>query len=304
MPQFCAQYSEAVGEPLAGTGTHKQRNLLLSWPIGQWLRTFHQAKDMSAAVGERTRVLTESTRRVNLMHRADQPHDRHRAYLMPEQQAYDVPRADLDAFLAAVQDDRSLDAWHIGPAPTRLVLCCTHGVKDRCCAKFGNARYKAMTEVARQYPGEFEIWQSTHLGGCRLASSALVFPSLRKYGRIGPEDIEPLLASERLYRPYLRCYRGDGALTAAQQVAEVEARRQLAEQGIYPQRLAVLAEQGGADQTLAVTLAWHSQDAQGEHTVVVKPWVVNRFGTCADIDEGLPPDRHETWLPITQVVEI
>lgn len=297
MPQFCAQYSQAVGEPLAGTGTHKDRNLLLSWPIGQWTRTFHQARDMSEAVSERMRALNESGRRVNLIHRGAQRAGWHRAYLMPEQQAYDIPRAELDAFLAAVQAERSLDAWHSGPVSQRVVLCCTHGVKDRCCAKSGNARYKALTEAARQYAGEFEIWQSTHLGGCRLASAALVFPALHKYGRIQPEDVEPLLASERQDRPYLPCYRGAATLTPVQQVAEVEARRRLAERGVYPSRLTVLSERSLDDAHRVVDLRWETATGSEALSLTLSALAVDRFGTCADIDEGLSPDRHETWVP-------
>lgn len=72
-----------------------------------------------------------------------------------------------------------------------LVLCCTHGRHDRCCAKFGFAAYKALVAAAeRRWRDRFSVWEVTHLGGCRLAASVMLFPEMRKYGRLAPADAE------------------------------------------------------------------------------------------------------------------
>lgn len=301
MTEFCAQYSRDVGEPLAGTATHAQSNLLLSWPIGHWTRTYHQAKTMTPEVAQAVRDLVNSGRRINLIHRADQPRNVHRAYRMPECEAYDIPTDELHDFLTALHLGRALDAWFVGPAEQRIVLCCTHGVKDKCCAKFGNASFKALDEAAQSYPGEFEIWQSTHLGGCRLASAALVFPALRKYGRIEPEQATALLDTERRDQPYLPCYRGDAALSPAQQIADIEARNQLQRVGIEPCRVSIVAEQSHDNGDQHFEMRWQTSDSSGNLNIELNPITTVRYATCADIDAGEPPVEHPTWQP--QVVD-
>lgn len=300
MPTFCAQYSRDVGEPLAGTGVHPRTNLLLSWPIGCWTRTFHQAKDMTERVSERVKELVESGRRINLIHRADQPKGWHRAYLMPEKQAYDIPGDEVEAFLAALQHGEPLDAWQSGEVRHKVVLCCTHGVKDKCCAKFGNASFKALSEAAAKWNGTFEVWQSTHLGGCRLASAALVFPDMHKYGRIDPEQAPALLNSESQNQPFLPCYRGDGALTPAQQVADIEARQRLAAEGTYPKRLSIQSEATRSGEEATFDFLWQTEVDEGRLTVQLEAMTVTRYGTCSDIDDDEAPVDHSTWRPVTQ----
>lgn len=298
MTEFCAQYSRDVGEPLAGTATHAQSNLLLSWPIGQWTRTYHQARTMTPEVSQTVRELVDNGRRINLIHRADQPPGMHRAYTMPECQAFDIPTDQLHDFLTAVQQNQPLDRWHQGEVSTRLLLCCTHGVKDKCCAKFGNASFKALDLASHAFPGEFEIWQSTHLGGCRLAASALVFPALRKYGRLEPEQALALLESERRDRPFLPSYRGDGALSPLVQIVDIAARNQLLSDGIEPHQVEILNETPLADGQVHYQVRWQTDDAAGELSLELEPITVHRYGTCADIDDAIPPTAHDTWQPL------
>ncbi|WP_108126181.1 sucrase ferredoxin [Saccharospirillum mangrovi] len=298
MTEFCAQYSRDVEEPLAGTAEHANQNLLLSWPIGQWTRTYHQAKTMTPEVSDAVRQLVESGRRVNLMHRADQPDGVHRAYLMPEQQAFDIPAEQLADFLAAVQQNQSLEPWSVGPVKHRVMLCCTHGVKDKCCAKFGNAGFKALDLASHAFPGEFEIWQSTHLGGCRLASSALVFPALRKYGRIEPEQALALLESERRDQPFLPSYRGDGTLGSVAQIVDIAARNQLQTDGIEPNQIEILTETPLANGQVRYQVRWQTEAAAGELRIELEPITSHRYGTCADIDDAIAPIAHATWQPV------
>lgn len=295
MVQFCAQYSRDVGEPLAGTGVHARSNLLLSWPIGQWTRTFHQAKDMTAEVARTVRELNETGRRINLIHQAGQPSELHRAYLMPERRAYDIPRDQLSDFLNALRQGESLQAWDLGEVTHRLVLCCTHGVKDKCCAKFGNASFKALQQAARRHPGQFEIWQSSHLGGCRLASAALVFPDMHKYGRVDREHAGALLQTQLSGQPYLPCYRGDGALSPAQQIADIEARRHLQFEGIEALEVTVLDDLPEAIEQYPLTVRWRSHNQQGELMIPLQSLTTQRYATCADIDQQLPPTPHSSW---------
>ncbi|GKW49023.1 sucrase ferredoxin [Halomonas sp. NCCP-2165] len=291
--QFCAVESAAQGDPLVGSGAHAERNLLLSWPRPKWGRNLRRANDMSEALLARLDALAEGGRRVNLIHRRDQPRDHHRLYLMPENRAFTVPRDELPAFLEAFERDADLTAWE-GPAPAGpLLLCCTHGKKDKCCAKFGYATYKALAEAVEARPDlPFEVWESTHLGGCRLAASALVFPALRKYGRIPPDDVIPLLESETAGRPYLPCYRGDSRLGPLEQCAQVAALEWLAERGEPATALEVVGVEARSERA-RVTLAWRGRDS-GEVSVTCESRELLRFDTCADID-GDGPSPSTVW---------
>ncbi|MFQ3231171.1 sucrase ferredoxin [Reinekea sp.] len=295
MTDFCAQYSRQVNEPLAGTGGHPQSNLLLSWPIGDWTRTFHQAKSMTNVVSKYISDLVGSGRRVNLIDHPDQPKHWHRAYLMPEQRAFKIPTFELEDFLAAFQSAQSLEAWETEPVEHKIVLCCTHGIKDKCCAKFGNASFKALDfAVKKNWLGHFEVWKSSHLGGCRLASAAVVFPAVRKYGRIEANHTVALLECEYQDLPYLPCYRGNGDLTPRQQIADIEARKTLASQGIQPFSMQVTSEHEQEDQT-TVEFQWQSDGNQGQVSIKLQPLTISRYGTCSDITSQYEPVTIRTW---------
>jgi hypothetical protein len=62
-----------------------------------------------------------------------------------------------------------------------LLLVCTHGKRDRCCALDGRALALAVTTVS-----ELDVWECSHLGGHRFAPTALVLPTGYTYGRLDP----------------------------------------------------------------------------------------------------------------------
>lgn len=60
-----------------------------------------------------------------------------------------------------------------------MLLVCTHGRRDRCCAVDGRALARAVAAV-----GGVDVWECTHLGGHRFAPTALVLPTGYVYGRL------------------------------------------------------------------------------------------------------------------------
>ncbi|MDN3525854.1 sucrase ferredoxin [Halomonas sabkhae] len=289
--RFCAEESRAIDDPLVGSGTHPARNLLLSWPRPKWQRNLRHASDMPAPLLEALHALPDEGRRVNLIHRREQSARLHRVFLMPERQAFDIPREALGDFIAALRRGDDLAAWQPATVERSLLLCCTHGKKDKCCARFGFSTYKALAEAVRQHDLPFEVWESTHLGGCRLAASALLLPQLRKYGRIGDDDILPLLASEARDRPYLPCYRGDARLTPQHQCAQVAALEWLAARGLEAD---VRIEDGGAanDETdHDLVVEWHTERQAGKLTIRCQAQELLRYDTCADLPNGPSPSR-------------
>lgn len=299
--RFCARESATLGDPLAGSAAHAEHNLLLSWPRAKWRRSLRQASDMPEAVSARLEAIAESGRRVNLIHRRDQPPDRHRLYLMPENRRYEVPRDALPAFLAALQEGESLARWEISPPQGPVLLCCTHGKKDKCCAKFGYATYRALAAAVADRGLPFEVWESTHLGGCRLAASAVVFPALRKYGRISDADVVPLLESEAANRLYLPCYRGDSRLSPLEQCAQVAALEWLAARNLQAE--VEVAEPSDPEAASCRLIAeWQTTDAHGRLAITCVQRTLERFDTCADLDADTPkPGRVWDVIGIAQL---
>lgn len=296
--RFCARESLSLGDLLAGSAAHAERNLLLSWPRAKWRRSLRQASDMSNEVTARLDAIAEAGRRVNLIHRRDQPSERHCLYLMPENRRYELTREELPVFLAALQRKESLAHWQVTSPAGPLLLCCTHGKKDKCCAKFGYAAYKALDSAVAKHALPFDVWESTHLGGCRLAASAVVFPALRKYGRIGDEDVLPLLESEMAGRPYLPCYRGDPRLSPIQQCAQVAALEWLAARGLHGD-VSVVESSGEESSQWRLDVDWRSTNATGRLAVSCEPRMLRRYDTCADLAAG-PPAASQVWVA-TQV---
>ncbi|QJQ98725.1 sucrase ferredoxin [Halomonas sp. PGE1] len=298
--RFCTQESLALGDPLAGSAAHAERNLLLSWPRPKWQRSLRQASDMCNEVSTRLEAIAEAGRRVNLIHRRDQPNARHCLYLMPENRRFEVTRNELSAFLAALERNEPLAHWEASPPGGALLLCCTHGRKDKCCAKFGYAAYKALDAAVTERDLPFEVWESTHLGGCRLAASAVVFPALRKYGRIGEEDVVPLLESEMANRPYLPCYRGDSRLSPVQQCAQVAALEWLASRSVHADVSVVQPSDGQESSQGWIAMDWRSASDTGRLAVRCEPRMIQRYDTCADLAAG-PPAASQVWVA-TQVM--
>ncbi|MGQ7274026.1 sucrase ferredoxin [Marinobacter sp. V034] len=292
---FCAVESEKVGDPLAGTGAHAQRNLLISWPSGKWLRSLRRAKDMAPDVIDGIEAVVESGRRVNLIHREQQSPEQHRVFLIPENLQLDLTRNELPAFLKALNTSASIEPWLPIPMSAPLVLCCTHGKKDKCCARFGYATFKSLEHAVNLNGYRFDVWQSSHLGGCRLATSAIVFPANRKYGRIAPDDILPFLEAESHDCPYLPCYRGNPELKPVEQCAEIAALQWLSARG-YTAKIEIESTQADSSGDITnVVVLWGAGASSGRLMVRCGASEVMRYDTCADIQpEG--PSLSTVWL--------
>lgn len=102
-----------------------------------------------------------------------------------------------------------------------LAIVCTHGKRDRCCAKFGVALAQDLTRE----PG-LAVLQSSHLGGHRFAAVVVTLPDGMTYGHLDASDAPGLAEAIRngaLYRPE-RHFRGRAGLDEPSQVADAQLR--------------------------------------------------------------------------------
>lgn len=88
-----------------------------------------------------------------------------------------------------------------------LFAICTNGRHDPCCAAYGTPVYQQMVAHA----GEDRVWQTTHLGGHRLAATLLAFPQGVAYGQINPADAEAIVNNHRAGYLLTHKYRGRSA---------------------------------------------------------------------------------------------
>lgn len=104
--------------------------------------------------------------------------------------------------------------------PDPVVLVCTHGRHDPCCAERGRPLAAA---VAARFPGL--VWEASHLGGDRFAGNLVVLPRGDYFGRLdpltGPDAVALYLAGSL----DLAHHRGRSTQSWPVQAAESAARR-------------------------------------------------------------------------------
>lgn len=104
-----------------------------------------------------------------------------------------------------------------------LHLVCTHGLRDRCCAKWGCEAYDGFLPHAAD-----DVWQTTHVGGHRFAANVVSLPHGICYGRVGAEHAERIALSHLRGEIFdLDHLRGRTSYDAAAQAADTFLRRRL-----------------------------------------------------------------------------
>src|SRR5581483_6803241 len=137
----------------------------------------------------------------------------------------DLFHAEVDAH----DDLLDLDLTGRGePLGHPLLLVCTHGKHDRCCARYGRPLYQALAEQAE----EDWVWQSSHLGGDRFAGNVVFLPEGLYFGRVGPGEAWPLLDEYLAGRILLENYRGRACYPFRVQAAERAVREATGLRGI------------------------------------------------------------------------
>ena len=119
--------------------------------------------------------------------------------------------------VAAYPDLLGLDFGDPGdPVAYPLLLVCTHGKHDACCARRGLPAYEALRELV----DEGWVWQSSHVGGDRFAGNVVCLPEGVYYGRVSAGDALQLLEEHLADRVHLDLYRGRSCYSFRVQAAE------------------------------------------------------------------------------------
>ena len=131
-------------------------------------------------------------------------------------------RQDIDDLSELVDATDSTPAgWPQHPDP--IVLVCTHGRHDPCCATFG----RPLVRHLQAGPSADLVWESSHVGGDRFAANVVVLPESLYFGRMTAERADDVLAAVREGRLDLETFRGRSTLSYVQQAAEHFVRTEL-----------------------------------------------------------------------------
>lgn len=109
-----------------------------------------------------------------------------------------------------------------------LFLVCTHGKRDKCCAKFGIPIYKTIRTLA----GQSAVWECSHVGGDRFAANVVCFPDGIFYGHVTEQTAKLIVEEYHECRIVLTNFRGRSCYSFPVQAAEFFARRETGLRGI------------------------------------------------------------------------
>lgn len=254
----------ALPEPLAGTAPTDTAYLLVEYP-GAWGRKALEESRLPEPVrSELADRAASAGVRVQLIRRHHRPAPRSgfrifTVYADPaapwaETAVLDQPEQLLAVDLVALGAGSSPG---LDPHPDPLLLVCTNGRRDACCAELGRPLVSALAEA---WPDE--TWETTHLGGHRFAGAMLTLPQGLSYGRVSAEA--GLEIAKRAHRGELETahLRGRTAYAGAVQAAEIALLDRLGEVRVDALTL-VDAEQ--ADDLTTVTF----RHAGEEHVLTV-----------------------------------
>jgi hypothetical protein len=220
---LCADVSGAASESLGATASRVDRWLLVEYR-GLWDRDVLGGSLLSAPLKEHLRDQLAKLGHARLLF-IKQPSRRAQARRMlyigssrpGEETLYALEFERHDDLLEYDFASALLDGGMPGvPVEHPVFIVCTHGKRDRCCAKYGHPLYDG---VKGKVDPDW-VWQSTHVGGDRFAGNVVVLPEGLYFGRVGEADLDPLLDSYFDGRLYLDLYRGRSAYTFAVQAAE------------------------------------------------------------------------------------
>jgi hypothetical protein len=110
-----------------------------------------------------------------------------------------------------------------------LYLVCTHGRRDKCCAKFGYPLYKSLREGRG---GGGLVWQSSHVGGDRFAANLLCFPHALFYAHMTEEAARKVVGGYERGHIALEHFRGRACYSYPIQAADFFIRRETGKTGL------------------------------------------------------------------------
>ena len=230
MPDFqCAVASAQRDEPIFATASQVRRWLLVE-VRGSWGRNSITNTDLGRHVDDdwRDRLRAEGIRVVAIRRDLDRVAHHPLRVFYVDSGASSVWRRDIAGLHNVVHATKPVPG-DVSSAPgwerhdDHVVLVCTNGKHDACCATFG----RPVVRTLRASPCAETVWECSHIGGDRFAGNVVLLPEGVYFGRCTPESAEAMVDRYRAGQLDLDHYRGRSTLSYMHQAAEYFTRREL-----------------------------------------------------------------------------
>jgi hypothetical protein len=100
-----------------------------------------------------------------------------------------------------------------------ILVVCTHGKHDKCCAKFGYPIFQELSKWITLTGVNFEVWECSHVGGDRFAANVIWLPYGLGFGHVQLQDGE-FIKKLMLNKIPLQYFRGCSIFPSAGQFLE------------------------------------------------------------------------------------
>ena len=302
----CSEASRATNEVLAGTVKPSGIFFLIENSLPESGGWGSDAVKSAAQAGP----LAPGLQRLQTVHDAKilfirQPRSQGKRFYVgltnqPEPRLYQTELSDYADLLGL-----DIDSLGPGQAPrlngsemsevAELYTVCANGRHDPCCAKHGMPVFQEMVAQA----GRENVWQTTHIGGHRMAATMIAFPHGIVYGHVDPPDVEAIISNQRAGFMLAHKYRGRGAFAGheldeaahkAACAAEAVMREQLRSYRIADLRLDAIEANGGDEWMIRFLDADGAIHAAHVRTEMSAP----RPTSCGDPPKPMP--EHDVAL--------
>jgi len=247
---FCADESRGNDEPLYATASRVDHWILVEYR-SLWSHDALPGSGLSEQVKAHLRAQLKVRPRTRLLF------IRSRARRgAPGLVAYSATSREGEEVLRVAQFEHYRDLLELDFAGTGgeevehpLLLVCTHGKHDPCCARYGRPLYDALAD-------EFEpdwVWQSSHVGGDRFAGNLVCLPHGLYYGRLDRSSAAAVLDELLAERIHLDPYRGRSCHSFAVQAAERAVRIDTGLLGVHDVRVVAAHRRSDGAWTVAIS---------------------------------------------------
>ncbi|HEY7859652.1 MAG TPA: sucrase ferredoxin [Candidatus Nanopelagicales bacterium] len=235
--QQCSVLSEQLAEPLAGSAPLARTWVVLEQPGPFGFKALHQSH-LPKEIGDAFAAATDKSSVTVLLARPVGPHADHHhpgshrfwvAHVAPGgvrmrtgtvADLSELVTADLPEVMARAGRGE-LPPWG-RRTDEPLLLVCTNGSRDVCCALNGRP---LAAELAQDPAYAGQVIEVSHLGGHRFSPTALLLPTGMSYGRLTARTARLALDQARHRRLSIEGARGLTALARPAQAADLMVRR-------------------------------------------------------------------------------
>ena len=297
---FCSQLSQQEGEQLFGTAVANIKTWFLLEYNRPWQAKATDDNDLPTSVQQWLREQLERVGNGRLQFIRQHKSQATLSFFMALPEDGRLYRFELDNY----EDLLTLDAAAIASGDSRydrfqwsqpLYLVCTNGKRDRCCALWGAAYFRALQPLA-----DTAVWQTTHLGGHRFAPTMLTLPDGIMYGRLSAEKSAEFLASQQQGQIILDNYRGQAHYEPVVQAADYFLRRETGEMAVPAFRY--LTHQNGTGSVWRVRFAANEGTVHEVVMSVATDIPPNRLASCGK--PQVKPISHYSFVAHTTTEQL